>query len=303
MARAQIEQCVDRRVRQRARGIRLHRDAGGDQLPAAAEPVEGVGGQRRARERRDVTLATVERAVGRRHALTGELRGAQSALRRVARVIGLRHRAEVFLEPGGERGRDAERVARLRHVQAKQSRRRGGAAQRADGRRRVPSARVVCRVQRDAERRVDLKSNDVGQRERRAVGGLRLGRRQRGGEQRDARMAHQREVRVVEVVRVAGGAVGQRGPAGRGAHRCAEHGAESHAAFDAGDGAHALRDRLRRAREHDADRVEDGAARLREHGVGTLTQGRLDDELGEAGGGGHGTHDSGGSRRLQAAHE
>src|SRR2546430_11301218 len=95
------------------------------------------------------------------------------------------------------------------------------------------------------------------------------------------------------------GAVGEGRPPRRRPQRGAEHGAEGNAASRPRDRAHAPRDRLRRPREHDADRVERGAARLRQHRVGTVAQRRLDDELGEAGGGCHGRHDSGGSGRLQ----
>src|SRR5438093_1320904 len=175
VARAQLEQRVDRRVCERARGIRLHRDAGGGQLPARPGPVQRVGRERR----------------------------------------------------GGHRAR------------------------------------------------------------------------QRGGEEGHARVAHEGEVRVVEVVGVTRGAVGEGCPPRRRPQRGAEHRAEGNAAFRARDRAHAPRDGLRRPRDHDADRVERGASRLRQHRVGTVAQRRLDDELGEAGGGCHGRHDSGGSGRLQ----
>src|SRR5207247_1051523 len=76
------------------------------------------------------------------------------------------------------------------------------------------------------------------------------------------------------------GAVGEGCPPRRRPQRGAEHRAEGNAAFRARDRAHAPRDGLRRPRDHDADRVERGASRLRQHRVGTVAQRRLDDELG-----------------------
>src|SRR5204862_817525 len=89
-AREQLEQRVDGGVRERARVIRLDRDAGGGQLPAAAQAVQRVGRQRRARERGDVALAAFECCVRGRQTFAGQLRRPQSALRGVTRVVRLR---------------------------------------------------------------------------------------------------------------------------------------------------------------------------------------------------------------------
>src|SRR5205814_4031023 len=91
-------------------------------------------------------LRAVERRRRRRHARARERGGRHRVQRGVARVIRLRHRAEVLLEARREGGRDAERVRGLREVEALQPRGGGGAAdgpQRGGG---VPPARVVSRV-------------------------------------------------------------------------------------------------------------------------------------------------------------
>ena len=104
-------------------------------------------------------------------------------------------------------------------------------------------------------------------------------------------MPQEREVRVVEVVRVTGGAVGEGRPARRGLELRADDGGERDAALGPDDPAHDAGDGLGGARQHDAERVERGAAHP-DHDVGRAFLERgLDDELGEAGGGAHGRHD------------
>src|SRR6185369_1543973 len=100
----------------------------------------------------------------------------------------------------------------------------------------------------------------------------------------NARVSHEREARVVEIVGVTGGAVGERGPGGRRAQRRADHRAQRRPALGAGHGAHAHGDRLGGAGEDDAERVEGGPADLGQGRVGTVAQRRLDHELGEASG-------------------
>ena len=72
----------------------------------------------------------------------------------------------------------------------------------------------MIRIERPPQRRAHLEADQVAQRDAGAVGRLGLGTGQGGGEQWHAGMSKQREVRVVEVVRVTGGAVGERGPRG-----------------------------------------------------------------------------------------
>jgi len=73
-------------------------------------------------------------------------------------------------------------------------------------------------VERRAEGHVDLEAEDVCEHERAAAGHLGLRGGQGRRQQRHARMSQEREVRVVEVVRVPGGAVGQRSLRGRRHH-------------------------------------------------------------------------------------
>ena len=118
--------------------------------------------------------------------------------------------------------------------------------------------------------------------------GLGLGTGQRGGQQRDARVTQEHEVRVVEIVGVTGGAVGERGPGGRGAQRRADDRAERRATLGTDDGADGDRRRLGGAGEHHAQRVERRPAHLGDGGVGAIGQRGLDDELGHTGGRAHG---------------
>src|SRR5437870_1894477 len=75
--------------------------------------------------------------------------------------------------------------------------------------------------------------------------------------------------------------------------------AQRGAALGAHERAHGARGGLGGAGQHDAQRVERGAADLDDRGVRTLAQRGLDDEFGETGGGAHGRHDSGQGRPLQ----
>src|SRR4029450_11876290 len=87
-------------------------EAGGRPLPVLAEGVERAGGQRRRAEGGGVPLAAVERRVGGGETVPGQHRREDAVAGGVGGVERLRHRPEIFLESGGQRGRDAERVAR-----------------------------------------------------------------------------------------------------------------------------------------------------------------------------------------------
>jgi NADPH-dependent curcumin reductase CurA len=147
----------------------------------------------------------------------------------------------------------------------------------------MPAARVVVRVQRVAEGGVDLEADDVGERHGGAVRHLRFPARERRRQQRHARMAHERKAGVVEVVRVPGGAVGERRPRGRRAQRRADDGAQRSAALGARDGARDRRHRLRGSGEHAPYSVQCGAPHLSEHGIRHVRGGELQHELGEVG--------------------
>jgi hypothetical protein len=92
-------------------------------------------------------------------------------------------------------------------------------------------------------------------------------------------------------VRVPGGAVGERGPARRGLERGADDGGERDPAFGADHAPHDARHGLAGAGEHHAERVERGAPNLHDCFRRAFLERRLDDELGETGGGAHERHD------------
>ncbi len=280
---AQLEERVDRRVGEGARRIGLDRDARGEELPGAAEPVKRRLEPPGASERGDIPLLALERRLGCGQPLAGELRGEDPVPRRVPRVIGLGHRAEVLLEPRGVRGGDREGVARLDHVEPQEPRRRCGAAEGTDRGRRVPAASVVLGIERGAESRADLEADDVGERHGAPVGRLGLSRREGGRQERHARVPHQREVRVVEVVRVPGRAVGERGPPGGGHEPGAHDGRQGRAALGARDRADGARGGLARAGEHHAERIERGQAHAGERFGRAVLERGLDGELREPG--------------------
>ena len=113
-------------------------------------------------------------------------------------------------------------------------------------------------------------------------------------------MAQQREVRVVEIVGMASGAVAESGPRRRRAQRGADHRAQRRATLDARDGAGDGGHGLARTREHHADRVERSATHLRARGLGTVSELHSDDELGKTlRGGGHGETIANASRRSR----
>ena len=186
------------------------------------------------------------------------------------------------------RGRDRERVARLGHVEPHEPRRRGGAPEGTDRGRRVPAACVVLGIERGAERRADLEADDVGERDGAPVGHLGLSGRERRRQEGHARVAHQGKVRVVEVVRVAGRAVGQRGPPGRGHEPGADDRRQGRAALGARDRADGPRGGLARAREHHAERVERGQAHPGKGFGRALLERGLDGKLREPGRDAHG---------------
>jgi len=65
---AQLEERVDRRVGEGARRVGLDRDARGEELPDAPEPVERLLEPRSTAERGDVSLLALERGIRARQA-------------------------------------------------------------------------------------------------------------------------------------------------------------------------------------------------------------------------------------------
>src|SRR5262245_30262579 len=100
---AKVDERVDCRVGEGARGIRLDGNARAEQLPGASQAVERAVDRVRAPERRRVTLTSLERGLRRGEPLARELRREDAAARRVSGMVGLGHRAEVFLERSEER--------------------------------------------------------------------------------------------------------------------------------------------------------------------------------------------------------
>src|SRR5207244_9769368 len=72
---AQIDERVDRRVRERARRIRLDGDARSEEMPAAAEALERLVEGPSAAEGRGLALAALDSGLGPGHALARELAG------------------------------------------------------------------------------------------------------------------------------------------------------------------------------------------------------------------------------------
>src|SRR5207253_8325526 len=132
-----------------------------EEMPGAPETFERLVEASRASEGRGVALTALERGLGSRHAFARELSGQDPVPRGVPRVVGLRHRAEVLLEPGGVGSGDGEGMARLDEVEPHDARGRGGTAEGSDGRGGVPAARIVIRIQGGAEGDVDLEPGDV----------------------------------------------------------------------------------------------------------------------------------------------
>src|SRR4029078_6292718 len=83
---AQREERVDGRVRERARGIRLHRDAGRQDLPLVTERLERAGAELVLAEGRGITLRAVEGGVGGGEALARQHGGEHAVARGVPGV-------------------------------------------------------------------------------------------------------------------------------------------------------------------------------------------------------------------------
>ena len=174
----------------------------------------------------------------RREAVAREQRGEQTVARAMADVQRLHHRAEVGLDAGGERRGDRERGGDLVVRQLQQLRARSGGAEDAERRGRVPAVRVVIEVHAQRELALGLEAGDVGGDEIAAARADVVREREQRRQDRRRRMAADRVVAVVEIERVRGGAVHERGVERADARRvAAEH--------ERGPGA-ALRSRMSR---------------------------------------------------------
>ena len=252
-------------------------------------------------ERGRVALAALERRRRRRSGPRARACAAKHAVARgVAGVERLGHRAEVLLEPGGERGGDAERVARLAERRGPGCARprprsracrstRWRASPACSGRGSAPAPRAT----------LDLEADEVAERRRRRrrpsrpppPPGRRPAAARSGGPgarsscRRSRARGRRRRWRA-------------RPTSARCAARCRAT-VQSGVPPSARATARTMRrHRLGGAGQHHAERVERGAAHLGEGGVGTVAQRGLDDELGEAGGGASWPHDSGGPRAV-----
>jgi hypothetical protein len=166
VALLQREQCVQRRVRCRARRKELHCDAGVENFPARTQVRNRVA-QRRRRlltiHCRQVTLRTLDclhagnetrfRKASRHHAISGGHAGMQR----------LDHTAEVFLEPACRRRRNSQSVNRLGNVEAQKPRSGCCRAQRPDRRGAMPSSlMIVTRIHHQSQPAFELEPYNVG---------------------------------------------------------------------------------------------------------------------------------------------
>ena len=139
-----------------------------------------------------------------------------------------------------------------------------------------------------ATRGLDLEAEQKGVDEVLSRGEPELARGERRRQDGRRGMSHHGEVRVVEVEGMRRGAIGQRRPDPTGAAPGADDGAERRAALGLG---HRLDDAgggLRRAREHHAEAVRDGAPRRVDGGRRAVFEAALPDEFREHGRHAHG---------------
>jgi hypothetical protein len=171
-------------------------------------------------------------------------------------VQGLRHGAEVRLDAGGERGGDGERGRRASCIEPQKVARRRRGAVHAESRGRVPALVVVVEIDAEPKLALGLEARDIGRDEGTPVDRPVVGERKKGRQNRCRRMPAQGVVAVVEVERVRGGAVDQ-----RGVERARAVGGAEHEAACAGRGhsdpAENLRGWLHAAGDRDAYGIED----------------------------------------------
>ena len=200
----------------------------------------------------------LEHVVRRGESLAGQQGGIEAVAGAVADMQRLGHGAEVSLEAGGEAGGERDRDGHPRCVQPHQATAGRGRAEHAERGRRVPALFVMVKIHRAAEAGFHLETRDIGIEEipsahRHAVGPQLVGEREQGGQDRRGGMAAHRVGAVVEIERVGGRAVDQRGVERSHAPVRAEHQGR------AGRGADLERHLcagLWEARQRDADEIE-----------------------------------------------
>ena len=225
---AQAAGAFDRSVRQITGSVVL------EQIGEDMKPV------RRCRERR---LRIEIRAVGQRETLLafdkvgaagktarGEARREQPALRGLAGVERLAHRAELRFEPGRLGAGDAERARRSLGIEAEQPRAGGRGAKAADRPGGVKAAVVMAGPHRHSDPASGLVAGDERSDDVAPGASALFGERDQPRQDRDRGMAGHRQIDVVVIERMADGAVDQRGREGGEAHLMADHAGLRHAA-------------------------------------------------------------------------
>nr|WP_228430455.1 hypothetical protein [Baekduia soli] len=223
-ARGRLDRGVQRCVHEVAGRVGLVGDL--RRLPALAEvgelalDVEVVAAQVGVVE----AEAPLDDRLGPGLAVGGEGRGQQAGTGGEARVQALGRGAvgEMLEDPGGQAAGDAQGLGRRRGVEAADARGGGGGAVDAEHAGGVEADLVEERSGGQAEAQHDLVAGDEGGEEVGARGAVGLGGGQGGGHDGDADVGDGARVRVVEVQRVAGGAVGEGGVEARQAVAGAE---------------------------------------------------------------------------------
>src|SRR6516164_7177709 len=111
----------------------------------------------------------------------------------------LRHRAEVRLDAGGERGGDGERGRPAPCVEPQEMTRCRGGAVDAEGRGRVPALVVVVEVDTKRKLALGLKARDIGRDKGSSVDRPLVGERKKSWQDRCRWMPAQGVVAVVEI--------------------------------------------------------------------------------------------------------
>ena len=174
-----------------------------------------------------VTLPAVDRLGVRREAPHREPRREQAALGGVSGVERLGHRAEVRLETAGLGRRQAQGVGELLVAGAQQVAGGGRGAVDPDRRGRVPALDVRGWSYERSDSRLHFDADDERDEQALARGPHLLRLRQDGRKHGHGGMTAHHAVRVVEVERMAGGAVEQRGDARRAVEVRAHNGARA----------------------------------------------------------------------------
>ena len=190
----------------------------------------------------------------------GVARRHQRVLRRHAGMERLGHGAELYLRAGRMAEADAERALNAVRVKPHQPRRGAGGADDTDGAGGVPTLFVMRDVDAGADYHHRLQPGDIGVENGPAAGTAFLAQRQQGRCQHRRRVAAIAVVVVVEIERMGGGAVDQRGVRRGHAPGAADH-RRGPAAEVVDGGENALCRHIGTAGDHAADNIDHGVAR------------------------------------------